>query len=1517
MSDSEEAKPLLIAGIGASAGGLDALRRFFRAMPGNSRLAFIVVQHLDPNHESLLAEILSRDSDLTFHQATDQQKIEANCAYIIPPNAFIEVTDHCISITKPPLERHSRLAIDHLFRSMAGVYGSKAVGLLFSGTGSDGTAGLRELKAAGGLVFVQDPKSAEYASMPRSAIDAGVADRIEVVEAMPELLVRFADHPYHKPKNNPQGTAADALTTITSLLKARENIDLNTYKQATVERRILRRMSLRANSDYTDYIKLLRNDLDERRDLLRDLLINVTDFFRDKEAFDLLDSKALRNIVERAENGTDIRVWVAGCASGEEAYTIAILLHERIKHQEKDLGVKIFATDVDEEAIRVARKGRYSASIIAELPEKFINTYFNQLDDNHYVVNKMLRESVSFALQNVYADPPFSKVHLVSCRNLLIYFRRSIQQRVLKAFYFALRSNGYLFLGSSENVGEHKKLFKTLSQKWRIYERLTSKGNIPQHSPLPDYSGNILKQNTEKSNEKAATDSDEQIKNALLRSLPPSVVVDENNRAVYFHGRLDKFIRIPEGQANFDFITMLDEELRSRVRSGMYKARKSDQRVVVHPPTEFFENKTTKAPFQMVINPLTGTEYVEQALTIAFEELSPGSNYEGQKKDALESTDQDKMIDAMEKELVATREELRNTIEELENSTEELKASHEESITTNEELQSSNEELEASTEELRSLNEELTTVNTELKETISKLSGAHDDIKNFFASTNLATIFLSQDLRIKRFTPAAERLLNIGQLDIDQPISDLSRALLQEETLTEAATVLNSLEPAEKELRAEDGRWFIRKILPYQTEDRHIDGVVITFSDITALKTAVNKLQNSGQQQAVIANLGIKALGADDIDHLMDQLVKEITFTLNADYCEVLEYQPDHHEFLLKAGTGWARGLVGSATVPADAGSQAGFTLSSGQTIIVADLNNEKRFRGSQLLLEQWVTSGISCVIENARYPYGVLGLYTKAKRKFTRDDASFIVSAANILSVAIQRKTAESQLRENEKRLRIAKDSNRMGSFEYFVATGETYWDAAIKEIWGLDKDSEVTQNEFLNGLHPDDIEHTSAAIDAATQPNGDGHYHTTYRVINKKTSKQIWVEASGQVIFENGKPLKMIGMVLDITGQKNMELSLQSAVEELKKADERKNEFLAILGHELRNPLAAISTSTQVLESDESKSRWAIEVIKNNLNLVSSLLNDLLDLTRVSRGQIKIKASPVELGTLVSQVAEALKPLTLTKNQTLNVRRPEANIVTMADPVRLEQVLNNILSNAHKFTPEAGKITVALRRISSDECEIYVEDTGIGIDQADQEKIFEPFHQLKRKPPDGNSGMGIGLALVKQLVTLHHGNVSVASKGRDKGTKVTIKLPVISNNHSEQQTAVPAATPVAEGRRILVVDDNADAAEGLSLMLKMQSCKVKTCLTGREALDCVAKFAPDVLILDLGLPDMDGCNLLLKIRELYPQPTTAIALTGFGHDKAKEMTKKAGFDVHMAKPADFNQLLTAVTNDKPLDQE
>ncbi|MCX4242632.1 CheR family methyltransferase [Paraliomyxa miuraensis] len=811
----------------------------------------------------------------------------------------------------------------------------------------------------------------------------------------------MARTPGEEPPEPPPPADIDDVS-LERLAEALEDIDLRVYKPGTITRRAHRRMASIGVDDFESYLVRLHEDREERRALAQELLISVTEMFRDPEAFDALRRLAIDPIIESLSPQESFRVWVPGCATGEEAYSIAIVVLEALAHHDHPASLQVFATDVDEEALAVGRAGLYPPTIADQVGPFRLQRYFDAIEGKGHRVTKQVRDAVSFATHDLANDPPFSRMSLVSCRNVLIYLRPPTQEQVLNLLHFALQPDGYLLLGSSESTGPRRGSFATVSKKWKIFRRVgasrlssIARRGASTTNRREESSTSMGPQNRPGSARvRSRGGGDDRVRRAILGArVPPTIVVDESGAILYMHGELRPYLRFPEGDPRFELSDLVDPELATRVRAALYKCRREEQTVVAtsSPDSSRLERiRVTATP---------AFEIGDGVVLVTFEPLAGPSSPHS----PVDTPQQDAVIELLEKELEATREDLRSTVDELESSNEELRCANEESTSMNEELQSVNEELEATTEELRSLNEELSTVNAQLREKVEQLESAHDDIANFFSSARIATLFLDERLCIKRSTPAANELVRLDAHDQGRFVGDIARELLQNDLVQQAQQVLDHLEARADEIQTTDGRWIIRRVLPYRTETRRIEGVVVTFADVTDLKTTAEQLAVREQQHAVIARLGLRALEEPDLQTFLEHAVREVQLTLGTDLCKVLELQPGGRTLLLRAGVGWREGLVGRATVEADLDSQAGYTLQSPGVVLVEDLQQERRFKGPPFLVGYDVRSGLSCVIPGLGGPYGVLATHARSARRFSPEDAHFLQAVAAVIGSAIQ----------------------------------------------------------------------------------------------------------------------------------------------------------------------------------------------------------------------------------------------------------------------------------------------------------------------------------------------------------------------------------------------------------------------------------------------------------------------------------------------------------------------------------
>jgi two-component system, chemotaxis family, CheB/CheR fusion protein len=809
-----------VVGIGASAGGLEALETFFTAMPPAEDLAFVIIQHLSPKHKSILGEILKRDTRMPVVEIRDGLKLQPNHIYCNPPDKDVGIYQGAFHLMEPSEVRHTRMTIDFFFRSLAQDLEEKAVCIVLSGTGSDGTLGLEAVKGAGGMTMAQAEEQAKYPFVPRSAIDTGLVDYILPVEQMPQEIIRYVHHPYLESRE--KEVTADKhyqnfLQKILMLVRASTKHDFSRYKQTTIRRRIGRRLAVHKIEDIADYFRYLQQNPAEIQALFKDLVICVTSFFRDPKAFKTLETKVIPDILARKSTVQPIRIWASGCGTGEEPLSIAMLLAEAMERLGKYHNVQIFATDIDHDAIEKARLGEYSESIAADVAPERLKRFFIK-KDGLYRIKQEIREMVVYAVQNLISDPPFSRLDLISCRNVLIYLDTDLQKQLLPLFHFSLNHNGYLFLGSSETIGGAADLFAPVDAKWKIFQR---KG--PVHHRLADYPAPMPPAGQVRIQTKEPPRREVNVHTVMERIIleeyaPPCVLINNRYDILLLQGKTDKFLSLPKGEPSYNILNLATEDLRPKLLTFLHQAVRG-QKTVTAQSIPFRKRDGGMGLVDLIVRPLTGPGMANLFLVV-FEELPPPAQPpKGQSKIPVGPQDESRVA-ARERGLQATKEYLQTTVEELQS--------------TNEELHSTNEELETAKEELQSTNEELVTVNAELNNKIDELAEVNNDINNLLTSTEIGTVFLDRDLRIKRFTPAATKLFNLIPGDVGRSIRDIAPKTEYEKLWQEAEEVLHSLQVKEMKVKSLSGEVFAARFMPYPSRENVIDGVVLTFTDISA-----------------------------------------------------------------------------------------------------------------------------------------------------------------------------------------------------------------------------------------------------------------------------------------------------------------------------------------------------------------------------------------------------------------------------------------------------------------------------------------------------------------------------------------------------------------------------------------------------------------------------------------------------------------------------------------------------------
>jgi len=1446
----DQSEPFSIVGIGASAGGLAVLKTFFEHVPDDSGLAYVVVMHLSPEHKSLLAELLQPHVKMPVEQVTETVKLQRNHVYVIPPGANLNTIDTHLRLTDLESRRQERAPIDHFFRTLAKTYDSNAIGVILSGTGSDGTLGLREIKQKGGPCIVQDPVEAEYDGMPQSAIATGIVDLVLPVRQIPAAILRIVRTQPHVPlvddSEELDGETRDLLYKIFAQIRVRTGRDFSRYKRSTILRRIQRRMQIRHIEDSTDYLELLRSDAEELRTLGDDLLVNVTSFFRDPETFEMLESETIPALFKGKGAEDEIRVWSVGCATGEEAYSLAMLLLEEASRREISPRIQIFASDLHEGSLRKARDGFYPGDIESHVTPERLKRFFVQ-ESGGYRVCKEIRELVVFAPHNLLGDPPFSRLDLISCRNLLIYIQRQVQRDIIELFHYALRSDGYVVLGTSETI-ETSELFHIVDKQQAIYQKRNVRAPEPR---LPVFPLTRLRLPGEpdrrhQSGERLVYGQVHQ--RMVEQYAPPSVLISRDDNVVHLSERAGRYLLNAGGEPTFNIFKLVRKELQFELRTALHLVRAQNIAVDTAAVQVRFNGDT--ATVKLHLRPSLESQQ-EGFVLVIFDERSahgpsPSDDPAGvgqpeSTSKAIGDASEDR-LQALQVELERTRLRLQAIIEEHESSQEETRASNEEMQSTNEELRSTMEELETSKEELQSMNEELQTVNQENRHKVEELTQLSGDLQNLMAATEIATLFLDRNLRIMRFTPKVGELFNVRPIDRGRPLADLTHRLGYGSLMDDAAQALEKLVPIEREVSDEAGHWYLTRVMPYRSVADRIEGVVITFIDITSRKQI--------EQQLVEAKVFAESI-VETLHEPLLVLNPDLTVkSCNPAFLQHFRVRPEHTvgRLIYDLGNGqWniavlrdlLEVVLPSNNVFSDFEVRCEFE-DLGQRVM---LINARRLDHVQLIL---------------------LGIRDITERKRAAEFVQQTVEGLPVACVAINSAGQVALVNSRTEQLFGHDRSELLGQAVEMLVPERFRKQFGGDRNLCLDRSahSPLGQSNDLCGLRKDGSEFP---IECALSP------------VN--TSEGTYVLAA----------------IADITQRKEAEQALQGA-------DRRKTQFLAMLAHELRNPLAPIRLGLELMRSstgDESEREEIRQMMQRQTEQLMRLIDDLLDISRITHGKLELRKQTIQLQDVVCSAVEASQPAIDDLGHTLSVSVPEHPVTINADPHRLTQVISNLLNNSARYTPSGGQIWLAAEQ-QGQNAVITVRDTGIGIPTEMQEQIFEMFSQVNCD--QSSSGLGIGLALVKTLVELHGGVIQVESKGADQGTTFTVTLPVVVEA-GVQDADVDAGEPVdLAGLRALVVDDTRAGAYLLSMLVQKMGCDTRVANSGQEAIAIAAEYQPDAILMDIGMPGLDGYDTARCMRQTpWGRHATLIAQTGYGQDEDKRLAKEAGFDHHLVKPPEL----------------
>ena len=1313
-------KKFYVVGVGASAGGLEATQQFFNNVSSGSQAAFVVVQHLSPDFKSLMNELLAKYTDLPIVKLDGPTPVEPGHIYLMSSKQNIMLEGDTLQPIDHDPANKINLPIDLFFHSLGHARQDCAIGIVLSGTGTDGSRGIRTIHEQGGIVMAQSPETAKFDGMPRSAINSGVADYTLSIPKIAEEVNRLVDG-NNAPllPDKPEKlltTEEDYLNEIIGEILERTKIDFSYYRQETILRRLGKRMSILDMPTIKDYYQYIEQVPEEAINLSKEFLIGVSQFFRDAEVWEDVAKEVIPVILAKKKNRDTIRVWVSGCSTGEEAYTLGILFLEAIQKAKLKVSIKIFATDVDNRGITHAGNGLYGEDITNVVPTEYIGKYFDHLGLG-YRVKKEFREHFVFALHNFLSDPPFINMDMVSCRNALIYIQPEMQQKVMQSFQFSLRNEGILLLGKSENLGEMKAAFETINFRSKIftsnphYEHTIRQTGMPSpHSnpPLVDRRSQRPRQKLNYTDHDAYTDI------LAEQHAPDSIFVSATLEVLYIHGNADRYFSLPRRQVQLRLDRMLESEPAILMQSGVEKAIKGGK-TIVYEDVVLQENEKVSIRFSRIVS----IDAKEPLVLVEF--LNPkkeeGANWESIRFDDLAQ----ERIKQLEDRSRVRERDINELQEQLEIGSEELQASNEELLSSNEELQSSN-------EELQSLNEELYTVNTELQEKVEELMLKNNDIDNLLKSTRIATLFLDQYHRIRMFTPAIAEVIPISQSDQGRAIDHFSINLVDVNLLQYIQKVSDDGQSIEQEVATRNKKRFLLRIFPYLKSDDTVDGLVITFVDLTEIKQA---------RQAV-----------KDAKNYAESIVKSVKdplVVLNAQH-EVVSANPAYYEkFMMR---------------PEDTVQQSVYAVNDAQWD-----TEELRHLLNEVIPHNAVVNDYVMQANFSQLGFRVMQL--NAVRVSQASDLPELI----LLSIRdiTEKELAEQKVRDTAERLDLVLQSSQTGIWEWDLETNLVIGNQRWNEIFELDTNQKLLVDKVLDRIHPDDLPAIQEAIQQAIEHHQ--FYHEDFRVVDAQGGIT-YVNGQGSVIRDHqGKPIKMLGTNVDITRRKENELSLQATNRQLKIANEYLDDFVFMAAHDLRSPVANLRALAELWHAG-THNDMVVDKVERSVERLDDTLNGLIQILNIQQYEQK-KLVEIRFDHVFKKLTADMEPTIQAAHASLRTDFAVESVYYV-EPF-LESILRNLISNALKYRhPERPlEITVSTHP-HPNYVSLRVKDNGQGIDiQRGHNKLFKAFERLTLQ----GEGKGIGMHLVKNMVEKNGGHIIVSS-APDQGSTFNLYLKPYHSN-------------------------------------------------------------------------------------------------------------------------------------------